>query len=391
MTARHTAKPLRIGLVLHSTRSDNLGVGALTVAEVAILRELAQGLGRRLELLVFDWKGPRAPYVSGDDITIADFGLKALLNPFDYLAKVSTCDLLVDIGAGDSFADIYGKRRMRQNLAIKALARLGGTPVVMAPQTIGPFASASGRAMARICLSLCRFVTTRDGLSSRALDDLGFQGVRIEASDVALRLPYDPPLPRGDGPPRAGINVSGLLFSHGYTGHNEFGIAFDYAALIRNLVTDLQARGAQVHLVPHVIVEQGRLAMEDDMAACKAIADEMRGCIVAPAFASPSEAKSYIASLDFFTGARMHACIAAMSSGVAVVPMAYSRKFAGLFGSIGYDRTVDCTALDAETVRAAVLAGFDARETLADEARAALDKGLAKLALYQQALGSVIA
>lgn len=384
------SKLLRIGLVLHSTRSDNLGVGALTVAEIDILREVAQDLGRRLEVLVFDWRGPREPYVAGDDIVISDFGNKSMVNPFDYLAKVASCDLLVDIGAGDSFADIYGLHRLRRNLAMKALARLGGTPVVMAPQTIGPFATPLARRLARICLSLCRFVATRDELSNRALDELGFTGRRIEASDVALRLPFDAPPPRNDGPPRVGINVSGLLHAGGYTGRNEFGIAFDYPALIRRLVGDFLARGAEVHLVPHVLVDGGRLAMEDDMAACRAVAADIPGAIVAPAFASPSEAKSYIAGLDFFTGARMHACIAALSSGVAVVPMAYSRKFAGLFGTIGYDRTVDCTALDAEAVRAGVLAGFEAREALAGEARAALGRGLERLALYSQALRSVL-
>ena len=35
--------------------------------------------------------------------------------------------------------------------------------------------------------------------------------------------------------------------------------------------------------------------------------------------------------MDFFVGARMHATIGAFSSGVPVVPMAYSRKFNGLF------------------------------------------------------------
>ena len=41
------------------------------------------------------------------------------------------------------------------------------------------------------------------------------------------------------------------------------------------------------------------------------------GTVLAPRFSTPSEAKTYIAGLDFFMGARMHACIAAFSSGVA--------------------------------------------------------------------------
>lgn len=44
-----TTRPIRATLIMHSTRSDNLGVGALTVSEVAILRDVAANLGRAIE------------------------------------------------------------------------------------------------------------------------------------------------------------------------------------------------------------------------------------------------------------------------------------------------------------------------------------------------------
>ena len=111
---------------------------------------------------------------------------------------------------------------------------------------------------------------------------------------------------------------------------------------------------------------------------------------VAPAFTSPSEAKSYIAGLDFFMGARMHACIAAFSSGVPVVPMAYSRKFAGLFGSLGYDHTVDCTSEAPEAILERIFAAYEKRRTLAEEERVALTLGLQKLGAYEAALGDLM-
>ena len=45
--------------------------------------------------------------------------------------------------------------------------------------------------------------------------------------------------------------------------------------------------------------------------------------------------------MDFFAGARMHSTIAAFSTGVPVVPIAYSRKFTGLYHSLGYDYIID--------------------------------------------------
>ena len=116
------------------------------------------------------------------------------------------------------------------------------------------------------------------------------------------------------------------------------------------------------------------------------MAKEFPGVVEAPRFQSPSEAKSYIAGLDFFMGARMHACIAAFSSGVPVVPMAYSRKFAGLFGTLGYDYTVDCTSETREAILAKVIAAFEDRATLETQRAAALKEGFRKLDRYSDAL-----
>ena len=60
------------------------------------------------------------------------------------------------------------------------------------------------------------------------------------------------------------------------------------------------------------------------------------------------EAKNTIAQMDVFVGARMHATIAAFSSGVPTIPIAYSRKFEGLFGSLGYNHVIDITKLNTE-------------------------------------------
>lgn len=94
-----------------------------------------------------------------------------------------------------------------------------------------------------------------------------------------------------------------------------------------------------MHLVSHVITD--RYAIEDDYRASLSVKSKFPECVLAPKFSSPVEAKSYISNLDFFTGARMHATIAAFSSGVPVVPVAYSRKFSGLYGTLGYKNLVD--------------------------------------------------
>jgi polysaccharide pyruvyl transferase WcaK-like protein len=186
---------------------------------------------------------------------------------------------------------------------------------------------------------------------------------------------------------RVGINVSGLLVNGGYSKDNMFGLKSDYADLMRRLIRHFASRPeTEVHLVAHVISDT--FPVEDDLKACEMLCSELPdtvsgNVVVAPRFATPSEAKSYIAGLDFFTGARMHACIAAFSSGVPVVPMAYSRKFAGLFGALGYLHTVDCTNDSADRIESYILESFERRAFLRSEVQVALSTGLDRLGLYE--------
>ena len=98
-------------------------------------------------------------------------------------------------------------------------------------------------------------------------------------------------------------------------------------------------KGYKVHLIPHVIIpnEQG----EDDYHACKLVNDIFQDTIIAPMYDSPIDVKGYIAGLDMFIGARMHATIAAISSGVPVIPIAYSRKVNGLYSNLQYKYYID--------------------------------------------------
>jgi polysaccharide pyruvyl transferase WcaK-like protein len=383
---------LRVLLLGHSARSGNLGVGALTVAQVAILRDLARDRGLVPEITIAEGAGDLPAYVTGPDIRLAGLRGRDLVDPRRFLARVRRQHLVIDIGAGDSFADIYGPRRLRRMFLTQGLVLAARRPLVLAPQTIGPFSRPLSRLAARAVLGRAAVVASRDALSTAAAAALGRHEV-VEASDVALRLPFDPPPPRpgggaGGGAVRAGLNVSGLLMAGGYTRSNMFGLRADYPAVVRGILQGLAARGAAVTLVPHVLAPKGWA--EDDHGPSEALAAEFPGVAVAPRFAGPSAAKSCIAGMDFFAGARMHACIAAFSAGVPVVPMAYSRKFAGLFGSLGYDRTVDCTTEETGTIVARVLAGFDDRARLAAEAAAALARGQERLARYEAALGALV-
>jgi polysaccharide pyruvyl transferase WcaK-like protein len=364
--AGSSARPaVRVGLLWHSPNSGNLGVGALTVANIALIDAAAERAGVEVHYTILGFVDPGAPtYVVHPRLTVAALNGRAFLPGGSFGRALRHCDLVIDIGGGDSFADIYGPKRFTYLLLTKVLARLRGVPLVLAPQTIGPFTRQPYRALATAIMKSADLVVARDPLSFDAARGMSAKIRLLQAVDVAFALPYDTSPARSSGPVRVGVNVSGLLFNRGYSGANEFGMELDYPVFTRSLIERLLTEpDVEVWLVSHVNSEV--LPMDDDGAVAATLQREYPATRLAPRFTSPSDAKSFIAGLDFLVAGRMHACIAAYSAGVPVVPVAYSRKFSGLFTALlGYEHMLPVRGVQTEPALAFTLARFRDRATL---------------------------
>lgn len=339
---------ISIGLLWHSAGAGNLGVGALTVGNIASARLAAKAAGLTPKFTILHFPSDMAEdYVTGDDVEIFQINRKVLLSPSGFWAEVGKLDCILDIGAGDSFADIYGHVRFVFMWLSKEIAHLRRVPLLMSPQTIGPFTRQPYKFLAGHAMRRAYAVVARDPESLSAIQSISPGARAVQAVDVAFRLPYTVP-PKSSEVLNVGVNVSGLLFNGGYGGANDYGMEVDYAALMRRFIAVQVARpGVKVHLVTHVISD--RLPIDDDGRVADILKREFPEAIRVPDFASPSDAKSYIAGLDFLVAGRMHACIAAYSSGVPVVPVAYSRKFSGLFGGVlGYPHQVPVKGLSTD-------------------------------------------
>ena len=385
-----STKPVKIGLLWHSARSGNLGVGALTLANIAIVRAVAEELHLEPSFVIF---GPResTPFYL-DESAVPTFAIttKSMLSPWGYWRAVGTRDCVLDIGAGDSFADIYGLRRFAFLWVTKVVALLRRVPLVLSPQTIGPFEKAPYTWLARAVLNRADVVVARDQMSLEATQGLAPRATTALAVDVAFALPYeDNSALRGGKRLRVGINVSALLLNDAETGRNRFGLSVDYGALMRRLIADLVVRpDVEVNLFTHCNHPSG--GFDDDDAATDRIAAEFPAAIRVPSFAGPSEAKSYISGLDFVVSGRMHACIAAISSGTPVVPVAYSRKFSGLFGMLNYKWIVPVAGMDVESALAFIHDCLEQRAVLAADSRRGLTKVKALLDVYRDELRRVL-
>ena len=107
-------------------------------------------------------------------------------------------------------------------------------------------------------------------------------------------------------------------------------------------------------------------------------------------FEGPIEAKSFIANLDLLVGSRMHSTIAAMSSGVPVLPLSYSRKFEGLFGSIDYKECINLKEDNKEDVLNKIRDFVNSIDTIHENVKHSNEIIVKKISLYSSELDRIL-
>ncbi len=258
---------------------------------------------------------------------------------------------VLDVSGGDSFAEIYGSNRFKAITLPKLIALQAAKPLILLPQTYGPFKSSGAKEIARNIVRGAHQAWARDQESYEQLISLlgrEYDPARHRLGvDMAFGLPScrpkgisgycsttDPVTLSQKPRPVIGFNVSGLLYNHPDRARVQFGLQADYrSAILHALRTLLACTDARVLLVPHVVLNRDN--SECDLAACRSVHSEL-GCsddrvTVLSERLNACELKWAIARTDWFCGTRMHATIAALSSGVPTTALAYSMKTRGVF------------------------------------------------------------
>ena len=166
-----------------------------------------------------------------------------------------------------------------------------------------------------------------------------------EAIDCYAKIiDIEPAITRNGESMIIGLNVNALMYHGGYTRNNMFGLRFDYKTFIFELVNQiLKDKNQHILLIPHNFGPMGDVNSDPD--ACQEILSKFQNAhkerihLVATEY-NQYEIKAVIGKTDFFIGSRMHACIAAISQGIPTMAVAYSRKFEGVFESIGFGEMV---------------------------------------------------
>jgi len=319
---------MRVLILWADDKSSNLGVRALAEGSAALVRRVWPDA-----VTAFQSYGPGdAPMRVGDPRALLREwatnrrGLRAWLEGFD---------LVVDTRAGDSFADIYGMRRLTTMSLLAEFARRCDVPIIMGPQTIGPFDSRRGALVGRYTLAKSTAVMARDSVSAAHAARIG-RPVDVLATDVVFALDVPTVPKRFD----VLLNVSGLLWRS--DAHVD---SAAYRRTVGRLYDGLVADGRTVGLLAHVV--------DSDDAAIRSFVAEagVDAEVVVPT--SLTDVREIVAAAELVIGSRMHACLNALSVGTPAIPLAYSRKFAPLLDDLGWTHNVDLRS-DADPARHAL-------------------------------------
>ncbi len=311
----------------------------------------------------------------------------------DTVGVLFRSELTTDITGGDSFSDIYGFKRFFLGFLTKWLFIFLGKDLVMLPQTYGPFQRPLTRLLAGYVLRRCEVVWSRDKQGGDTLRELlgdEFVSEKVRFSpDVAFvldaRRPDNPVVDRLEhlkkqGQMIVGLNVSGLLYNGGYTQDNMFKLKVDYPKLMIEILKYFTAMpNVYVLLVPHVFPTDD-MVVESDPIACKkiynALSEKVREKVILPEGGfDQCQIKYIIGQCDFFTGSRMHSCIAALSQCIPTVGIAYSKKFSGVFASTGLTHCVaDACDSDKKKLLSTVMSIFAKREKIRKELQKSINR-----------------
>lgn len=351
---RKDDKVIIIGILGAPINNDNMGCVALTYSLLAVLEEISRDLG--IVFTYYDFEGVEdlsKVHMLCQKLEIEEERVKSFnIYPVEsflglchrphkvwktYFA-LKKCDLFIDMTQGDSFSDIYGNAVFNKNVNGKLLVEKKiKKPLILGPQTYGPYQNKKNMVKAKEAIEKATLVIARDEMSDQYVKTFSDKEV-YTTTDLAFELPYkkvklDHSTIVEHYRIKVGVNVSGLLSKNKLESTpTKFRLKTDYDAYIEALLTWLIDSDYDVSLIPHV---------DADYECEKIIAKKFPQVKLVEMYQNPIDIKSKISEFDIFIGARMHATIGAFSAGVATIPTAYSRKFNGLYESVGYPYVVD--------------------------------------------------
>ncbi|MDR2720349.1 MAG: polysaccharide pyruvyl transferase family protein [Nitrososphaerota archaeon] len=271
---------------------------------------------------------------------------KAAAVIFSYIPEFLKTDVCIDI-SGDGFSD--ATQFSLSATLTHSFQLLGGVvfrkPVVICAQSIGPFNTFLSRFIARFVINNVDLVTIREEISAEYLKKLGVsKPVMAVSSDFAFLLP---PV----SPPEAhellakekiypldhdivGLVPSDIISKWAAPDISDLTDKYNFYIKTMAQIVDylIECYNVVVILMPQCF---SKYARHDDGLAMRRVYQKVKhknNVFMINGDYVPAEIRGIISQCSMIVTAKMHAAIAAVSTYVPVVVMAYSFKTRGIFG-----------------------------------------------------------
>jgi len=250
------------------------------------------------------------------------------------------------------------------------IAKSLGKPVVMFPNSVGPFRTWIGRSLSRLSLNNCSYVLVREPISYGIVNSLGIESPKILTSDTTLlfKPAHNAIL---DSPSHPVVGVSPGIYSHSLSEKEVYKYIVAHAEALDRAV---EKHGFSVVFLPHYVSG----FRSDDLEVCELVLRQMknkdRARIVDAG--SVEEFKSFLDQMDMVISSKMHPAVLAVSGYVPTFCVAYDQKQTGFFDQLGL---ADCVVPVSNISYGTLSAGIDHVWSRRDKITALLKKRIPEL------------
>ncbi|WP_327066252.1 polysaccharide pyruvyl transferase family protein [Kitasatospora sp. NBC_01302] len=251
---------------------------------------------------------------------------------------VASADLVVSMGGGyfNARPGLDGYQNVFYVVLPLLLALRRGVPVVLAPQSFGPFPAPAQRRLAAYVVRRAALVLAREDVSVDILAECGVRGTPVRRA-VDSGFAFAPP-PQGDWRARIGVDPHATLV--GVTARQWLapGRQEQYERALAATIDAVRATGAQVVLIPQVTTDY---LGDDDRIVERRIAGY---CATPPLRVDETvdyrDLKGLYAECAYVLGTRFHSVIFALTSGVPCIAIEYEHKTRGIMRDLGLESWV---------------------------------------------------
>lgn len=271
-------------------------------------------------------------------------GLKAVYRG-SVLNKIKNCDLVIS-HSDENFKETASLLLLNPSWVITwwsmlisrtceiLVAKSFGKPVIMFPNSVGPFRTKIGKFLVRLSFNMCNIILIRDSISHVIVKKLGTRAIATLTYDTALLFSSEKTIMQTDLiKPLLGVCPG--IYSNSLSDEE---VSNYIMAHVDALDEAIEKYGFHVVFIPHYISGFSR----DDLNISDQILKKMRNkkCARIVNLSAVDDFKSCLDQMDMIISSKMHPAVLGASGYVPILCILYDHKQTSFFERLDM---IDCT------------------------------------------------